>query len=144
MDCLTGARIGTIGTRRILGLATISWLCGLALLAPPAWSDEVPAEPTPVPAAQASQPAAKAATAGVPGDIDPEGDKDHNRPEHGSLANIGAKLSDPTSNVWALQFNIQGPTFYDGDLNVGDPKLGGNVIFQPILPFPLYGTGKNQ
>ena len=50
-------------------------------------------------------------------DIDPGADKDHKRPAHGSLGNIGAKLADPTSNVWALSFNIQGPTFYDGDLN---------------------------
>jgi len=130
--------------RASFAIAAIACLSTVALLAPPAWSDDVPAEPTPVPAAQASQPAAKAATAGVPGDIDPEGDKDHNRPEHGSLANIGAKLADPTSNVWALQFNIQGPTFYDGDLNTGDPVLGANMIFQPVLPFPLYGTGKDQ
>jgi hypothetical protein len=68
---------------------------------------------------------------------------DHKHPEHGSLGNIGAKLSDPTSDIWALQFNIQGPVFYDGDLNTGDPELGGNTIFQPVLPIPLYGTGKN-
>ena len=65
-------------------------------------------------------------------------------PQHGSLAQIGAKLADPTSNVWALQFNFQAPTFSDGDLNTGNPKMGGNVVFQPVLPFPLYGTGKNQ
>ena len=64
--------------------------------------------------------------------------------EHGSLADVGAKLSDPTANVWALQFNIQGPTFYDGDVNTGDSEVGGNMIFQPVLPFPLYGTGENQ
>jgi hypothetical protein len=69
---------------------------------------------------------------------------DHNRPEHGSLAAIGAKLSDPTANIWALQFNIQAPTFYDGDVNTGDPEVGGNAVFQPILPFPLYGTGEDQ
>jgi hypothetical protein len=84
------------------------------------------------------------ATASAPGDIHPEGDKEHCCPEHGSLANIGAKLSDPTSNVWALQLNLQGPTFYDGDVNIGSPLIGGNVIFQPILPFPLYGTGEKQ
>jgi hypothetical protein len=72
------------------------------------------------------------------------GDTDHNRPEHGSLSDIGKKLADPTANVWALQFNFQAPTFSDGDLNTGNPKLGGNVVFQPVLPFPLYGTGKNQ
>jgi hypothetical protein len=39
----------------------------------------------------------------------------HNRPEHGGLGDIGAKLSDPTSDIWALQMNWQGPVFYDGD-----------------------------
>ena len=73
------------------------------------------------------------------------GDTNHNRTEHGSLSDIGKKLADPTSNVWALQFNFQAPTFSDGDLNItGNPKMGGNVVFQPVLPFPLYGTGKNQ
>jgi hypothetical protein len=67
----------------------------------------------------------------------------HNRPEHGGLGEIGAKLSDPTSNIWALQMNWQGPVFYDGDLNTGNPEVGGNMVFQPVLPFPLYGTGKN-
>jgi hypothetical protein len=67
----------------------------------------------------------------------------HNRPEHGSLGEVGAKLSDPTSDVWALAMNFQGPVFYDGDLNTGSPEVGGNMVFQPILPFPLYGTGKN-
>ena len=68
----------------------------------------------------------------------------HKRSEHGSLSNIGAKLADPTSNVWALQLNISGPQFFDGDLNSGSPELGGNAVFQPVLPIPLYGTGENQ
>jgi len=96
-------------------MARITGLCVVALLATPAWSAE----------------GSKAGAAYV-------------HPQHGSLAEIGAKLADPTSNVWALQFNIQAPTFSDGDLNTGNPKMGGNVIFQPILPFPLYGTGENQ
>ena len=63
--------------------------------------------------------------------------------EHGSLAEVGQKLSDPTSNVWALftEFDL---TFSDGDVNNGDPKVGGDMNFQPILPFPLYGEGKDQ
>jgi hypothetical protein len=101
-------------------------LVALSLLATPAW------------------PQAKATGAESAVDVDPDGDKDHRRPEHGSLGNIGAKLADPTANVWALQFNIQGPIFYDGDLNTGSPEVGGNVVFQPVLPIPLYGTGKNQ
>jgi hypothetical protein len=123
--------------RASFALASLAFLCLIVLLAPPAWSDEMPAEPTTVPAAQA--PPAQGSKA-----IPSTGPPDHNRPEHGSLADIGAKLSDPTSNIWALQFNIQGPTFYDGDVNFGSPKVGGNVIFQPVLPFPLYGTGERQ
>jgi hypothetical protein len=61
--------------------------------------------------------------------VDPDGDKNHNRPEHGSLGNIGAKLSDPTADIWALSFNIQAPAFFDGDLNTGDSLIGANVIF---------------
>ena len=111
---------------RIESLLALAVCIGaLLLLAMPAW-------------------AAAGATTSVPGDIDPGGDMDHNRPEHGSLGNIGAKLADPTANIWALSFNIQGPTFYDGDLNDGSPEVGGNVIFEPVMPFPLYGTGTNQ
>ena len=63
--------------------------------------------------------------------------------EHGSLAEVGAKLSDPTSNVWALftEFDL---TFNDGDVNTGDPEIGGNMLFQPILPVPIFGEGKDQ
>jgi hypothetical protein len=63
--------------------------------------------------------------------------------EHASLAAVGAKLSDPTSNVWALftEFDL---SFSDGDVNSGDPKIGGDMIFQPILPIPLFGEGKDQ
>lgn len=75
---------------------------------------------------------------------DSKAEDKYKHPKHGTLGQIGAKLADPTSNVWALQFNIQAPTFFDGDENTGNPKVGGNVIFQPVLPFPLYGTGENQ
>ena len=60
--------------------------------------------------------------------------------EHGSLADVGAKLSDPTSNVWAM-FTQFGITWSDGDVNTGDAELGGNMIFQPILPVPLLRRG---
>lgn len=64
-------------------------------------------------------------------------------PEHGSMAEIGSKLSNPVSNVWALftEFDL---TFSDGDLNTGNAKVGGRMIFQPVLPFPLYGQGTNE
>jgi hypothetical protein len=59
------------------------------------------------------------------------------------VAEIGAKLSNPVSDVWALftEFDL---TFSDGDLNKGDAKVGGRMIFQPVLPFPLYGQGKDE
>lgn len=61
----------------------------------------------------------------------------------GNLAEIGAKLSNPVSDVWALftEFDLY---FSDGDLNKGSSKVGGRMIFQPILPFPLYGRGEDQ
>ena len=120
-----------------LALAAISCVCALALVATPARSHDVQphaedsrAIPSHVPPSDICRPAGPC-------------NVDHNRSEHGSLGNIGAKLADPTSDIWALQFNFQGPVFYDGDENSGAPEMGGNVIFQPVLPFPLYGTGKN-
>jgi hypothetical protein len=135
------ARIG-VNRREVPRLAAITGLCAGLLLAPPAWSDEVPSASIAVPAAQPSE-ATHSGHVPVPPGVDPDGDMDHRRPEHGSLGNIGSKLSNPTSDIWALQFNFQGPQFFDGDLNLGSPEVGGNVIFQPVLPFPLYGTGKN-
>src|SRR6266446_1707102 len=63
--------------------------------------------------------------------------------EHGSLAQIGQKLSDPTSDVWALftEFDL---SFSGGDLKTGSSEVGGRMLFQPILPFPLYGQGPNE
>lgn len=64
-------------------------------------------------------------------------------PEHGNLAEVGAKLSNPVSDVWALftEFDL---TFSNGDVNKGDAKVGGRMIFQPVLPFPLYVRGKDE
>jgi len=63
--------------------------------------------------------------------------------EGGSLAEVGAKLSNPVSDVWAL-FTQFGLTWSDGDFNGGDPEIGGNMIFQPIMPIPLYGEGSES
>jgi hypothetical protein len=65
----------------------------------------------------------------------------YSHPDHGSLDAIGAKLSNPVSDVWALftEFDL---TFSDGDLNTGNAKIGGRMIIQPIMPFPLYGKGE--
>jgi len=59
------------------------------------------------------------------------------------VAEIGAKLSNPVSDVWALftEFDV---FFSDGDVNLGDPEVGGRMIFQPVLPFPLYGSGEDE
>jgi hypothetical protein len=63
-------------------------------------------------------------------------------PERGSLSEIGAKLSNPVSDVWALftEFDL---SFSNGDVDRGDSKIGGRMLFQPVLPIPLYGTGEN-
>jgi hypothetical protein len=52
------------------------------------------------------------------------------------LAEVGAKLSNPVSDVWALftEFDL---TFNNGNANQGDDKAGGAMLFQPILPVPL-------
>ena len=61
----------------------------------------------------------------------------------GDPAAAGRKLSNPLGDVWALfaRFELQ---FADGDLNAGDSKIGGRMIFQPILPVPLFGEGASQ
>jgi hypothetical protein len=35
-------------------------------------------------------------------------------------------------------------SFADGDVNAGDSKIGGAMIFQPILPVPLFGEGAKR
>jgi hypothetical protein len=129
--------IGKIVSR----MALVAALFGLALLATPAWSH---------PPADGNTHAAPIPSTVPPDDVcqktTPPGpcDTKHNRPEHGSLGEVGNKLSDPTANIWALQFNVQGPQFFDGNVNEGDPELGGGVIFQPVMPFPFYGTGEDE
>jgi hypothetical protein len=71
-------------------------------------------------------------------------DMDHKRPEHGSLGNIGAKLSNPLGNIWALTTSWNMPAFYDGDVNTGDPQLGATMILEPVLPIPIFGSGASE
>jgi hypothetical protein len=71
-------------------------------------------------------------------------DMDHNRPEHGSLGNIGSKLSNPLGNLWQLSMSFNAPAFYDGNVNEGNPRVGGAMAFQPVMPIPLYGTGAGE
>lgn len=58
----------------------------------------------------------------------------HSGTKHGSLGELGAKLSNPLSDVWALftEFDLN---FNEGDLSDGDHKKGGAMLFQPVMPF---------
>jgi hypothetical protein len=60
---------------------------------------------------------------------------------HGNMSEVGAKLANPLSDLWSLQFNFEALKFYDGDVNEGNPRIGSGVVFQPVLPIPLYGSG---
>jgi hypothetical protein len=59
------------------------------------------------------------------------------------LAETAKRLSNPLGDVWALfaRFDLN---FADGEVNSGDPKIGSKMIFQPIMPFPLYGAGDKR
>jgi hypothetical protein len=58
------------------------------------------------------------------------------RGKQDSLSVIGSKLSDPTSDIWALftEFDF---SWSRGDLSDDDYKFGADMIFQPIMPFHL-------
>jgi hypothetical protein len=60
-----------------------------------------------------------------------------------ALSEIAAKLANPVSDIWALftEFDLYSS---DGNLNRGKAKLGGRMTFEPIMPFPLYGTGEKE
>jgi hypothetical protein len=60
-----------------------------------------------------------------------------------AVAETGKRLSNPVSDVWAL-FTRFGLSFADGDVNSGHSRVGSSMIFQPILPVPLYGKGANR
>jgi hypothetical protein len=122
-------------------MASLACLCLLTLLATPAWShppDNDHTHGAPIPSTLPPDDVCRKTTPSGPCDTD------HNRPEHGSLGNIGAKLADPTSNIWAMAMSFNAPAFYDGNVNNGDSKVGGAVAIEPIMPIPLYGTGKDQ
>ena len=61
----------------------------------------------------------------------------------GDVAETGKKLSNPLSDVWAL-FSRFDANFADGDVNQGNAKVGGRMLFQPILPVPLRGSGAGR
>lgn len=60
---------------------------------------------------------------------------------HADMGAVGAKLANPLSDLWSLQFNYQALQFSDGDLNQGDSEVGSTLVFQPVLPIPLSGEG---
>jgi hypothetical protein len=57
---------------------------------------------------------------------------------HRDLGKVGAKLSNPVADLWALftEFDV---SFYDGNSQQGDEQVGSAMLFQPVMPFPLYG-----
>jgi hypothetical protein len=59
----------------------------------------------------------------------------------GDMGEIGHKLSNPLASLWSLSMNFETPKIFDGDVNTGDPKYGADMIFQPVMPIPLYGEG---
>ena len=62
----------------------------------------------------------------------------------GNLGEVGAKLANPLGELWSLVFNFETPKIFDGDVNTGNPRFGADVIFQPVLPIPLYGEGEAE
>src|SRR5579871_4621946 len=60
------------------------------------------------------------------------------------LSGISKELTNPVSNVWSMftEFDL---FFSDGNIkNTGGSKVGGRMIFQPVLPIPLYGQERGQ
>jgi hypothetical protein len=66
------------------------------------------------------------------------------KPAGESMGEIGNKLANPLADLWALSTSINAPQYFDGDVNAGDPELGGLMVFQPVMPIPLFGEGEDQ
>jgi hypothetical protein len=97
---------------------------GLDFIATPAWAHDM----TPHPHAEDSK----------------VGETKDMHPKHGSMGAIGSKLANPVSDLWQLAFSLNAPAFYDGDINSGDPEVGGVLAFQPVMPIPLWGEGEDE
>jgi hypothetical protein len=82
-----------------------------------------------------------AGSAGKPGASVSE--PENRKSEEASLGEIAAKLSNPVSDVWALftEFDLD---FNDGNINSGNARAGGRMIFQPIMPIPIYGRSESE
>jgi hypothetical protein len=64
-------------------------------------------------------------------------------PPASDVSETGKKLSNPLGDVWALftEFDFN---FSDGKLNPGHQRAGSRIIFQPILPIPLFGSEEKE
>jgi len=91
-----------------------------------AWATTAPADEAPSPSPTPTPPSPPTA---APTNPEPAAS------EHGSAADVGKKLSNPLSDVWALftEFDF---TQHKGKLEDGD-SWGYSTVFQPILPIPL-------
>ena len=64
-------------------------------------------------------------------------------PEADDVSEASKKLANPVSNVWALftEFDLN---FSDGNLNPSHQRVGGRMIFEPLLPIPLFGSEERE
>jgi hypothetical protein len=53
-----------------------------------------------------------------------------------NLGEVGNRLANPLSDLWALSSSINAPQFFDGNLNTGDPEVGGVWPSSRSCPFP--------
>ena len=75
---------------------------------------------------------------------DSKAEDEYKHPKHGTLGDIGHQLANPLSELWQISMSFNLPTFYDGDVNKGDDEVGGALEFQPVLSFPIFGSGKDE
>ena len=61
-----------------------------------------------------------------------------------NLGEVGAKLANPLASLCALSTSFNMPQFIDGNVNTGDPEVSATILFQPVMPIPLYGTGDDE
>jgi len=64
--------------------------------------------------------------------------------DEADLSKTGAELANPLGTLWALSASFGLPQFYDEEKITGGPQLGANVLFQPVMPIPLYGSGADE
>src|SRR5262245_23360512 len=60
-----------------------------------------------------------------------------------SLSEVGARLANPLGGIWSI-FTENDLFFSNGNINTDGALAGLRVVFEPILPIPLYGTGEKQ